>query len=77
MGVATLRYLDTLFERGDMERSQYFKNSLSRVVTKLPKVGHFKKDIHVLSTSGRVLCLESRVSWVRVPPEAAHFSLDK
>ena len=22
---------------------------------------------------GRVLCLEYRVSWVRVPPEAAHF----
>ena len=26
--------------------------------------------IHV---HGRVLCLEYRVSWVRVPPEAAHF----
>ena len=24
--------------------------------------------------TGRVLCLECRVSWVRVPPEAAHFS---
>ena len=25
------------------------------------------------SSVGRVLCLEYRVSWVRVPPEAAHF----
>ena len=25
----------------------------------------------------RALCLECRVSWVRVPPEAAHFSLKK
>ena len=24
--------------------------------------------------SGRALCLECRVSWVPVPPEAAHFS---
>ena len=24
--------------------------------------------------SGRELCLEYRVSWIRVPPEAAHFS---
>ena len=25
------------------------------------------------NSAGRVLCLECRVSWVRVPPEAAHF----
>ena len=24
----------------------------------------------------RVFCVECRVSWVRVPPEAAHFSLE-
>ena len=29
------------------------------------------------SSAGRALCLECRVSWVRVPPEAAHFSLEK
>ena len=29
------------------------------------------------SSVGRALGLESRVSWVRVPPEAAHFSLEK
>ena len=27
--------------------------------------------------SGRALCLEYRVSWVRVPPEAAHFFYEK
>ena len=26
-----------------------------------------------LAAVGRALCLEYRVSWVRVPPEAAHF----
>ena len=26
---------------------------------------------------GRALCLDCRVSWVRVPPRAAHFSLKK
>ena len=36
--MATLHYLDTLYEKGDMDRSQYFKKNLSRVVTKLPKV---------------------------------------
>ena len=32
--------------------------------------------VHELAacTCGRVLCLECRVSWVRVPPKAAHFS---
>ena len=29
--------------------------------------------VHVGSSVGRALCLEYRVSWVRVPPEAAHF----
>ena len=28
--------------------------------------------VHV---AGRALCLECRVAWVRVPPEAAQFSL--
>jgi SCY1-like protein 2 len=37
VGVATLRYLDTLYEKGDMERSQYFKKNLALVITKLPK----------------------------------------
>ena len=27
--------------------------------------------------SGRALSLESRVSWGRIPPEAAHFSLEE
>ena len=30
--------------------------------------------VHVHASVGRALCLEYRVSWVRVPPEAAHFS---
>ena len=29
------------------------------------------------SSAGRALCLECRVSWVRVPPEAAIFFLGK
>ena len=29
------------------------------------------------SSVGRALCLESRVSWVRVPPRAAPFSFEK
>ena len=29
------------------------------------------------SSAGRALCLECRVSWVRVPPETAHFSQEK
>jgi SCY1-like protein 2 len=37
VGVATLRYLDMLYEKGDMERSQYFKKNLALVITKLPK----------------------------------------
>ena len=30
-------------------------------------------DLHVHVHVGRALCLEYRVSWVRVPPEAARF----
>ncbi|KAL5501957.1 hypothetical protein EMCRGX_G008642, partial [Ephydatia muelleri] len=37
VGANTLKYLDTLVEKGDMEKSQFFKKSLSRVITKLPK----------------------------------------
>ena len=32
---------------------------------------------YLSSSVGRALSLESRVSWVRVPPEAADFSLEK
>ena len=31
----------------------------------------------VFGVIGRALCLQYRVSWVRVPPEAAHFFLGK
>ena len=41
---------------------------------------HLPKHYHTMTshvfTCVRVLCLECRVSWVRVPPEAAHFSFD-
>ena len=30
--------------------------------------------VYARSLAGRALCLECRVSWVQVPPEAAHFS---
>ena len=33
--------------------------------------------MYLSSSVGRALGLESRVSWVRVPPEAADFSLKK
>ena len=36
--MSTLKYLDTLFEKKDIEKSQFFKKSLARVITKLPKV---------------------------------------
>ena len=36
--MSTLRYLDMLYERGDMEKSQFFKKNLARVMNKLPKV---------------------------------------
>ena len=29
------------------------------------------------SSTGRALCLECEVFWVRIPPEAVHFSLEK
>ena len=29
------------------------------------------------SSAGRALCLEYGVSWVRIPPEAAHFPFGK
>lgn len=45
VAVSTLRYLDMLYERGDMEKSQFFKKSLARVVTKLPKVGVLKLSL--------------------------------
>ena len=35
---------------------------------------HFHVHVHVVV---KVLCVECRVSWVRVPPEAAHFSLER
>ena len=52
---------------------------------------HYDRDVHVHvhvkfgpsqlsclgSSAGRALCLECGVSWVRIPPEAAHFSLEK
>lgn len=38
VSVSTLRYLDQLYERGDMEKSQFFKKNLARVMTKLPQV---------------------------------------
>ena len=38
VAVSTLKYLDQLYERGDMEKSQFFKKNLARVMTKLPQV---------------------------------------
>ena len=40
VGVNSLKYLDMLYQRGDMEKSQFFKKNLARVITKLPKVGY-------------------------------------
>ena len=34
-------------------------------------------NVYTCSSVGRALCLESRVSWVRVPPRAAPFSFEK
>ena len=35
---------------------------------------HDRRMYHIyMYIHGRALCLEYRVSWVRVPPEAAHF----
>ena len=37
-------------------------------------VGEGVKPMYMYNVhAGRALCLEYRVSWVRVPPEAAHF----
>ena len=36
--MSTLKYLDMLYQKGDMEKSQFFKKNLARVITKLPKV---------------------------------------
>ena len=38
IAVSTLKYLDQLYETGDMEKSQFFKKNLARVMTKLPQV---------------------------------------
>ena len=38
VAVSTLKYLDQLYERGDMEKSQFFKKNLARVMTKLQQV---------------------------------------
>ena len=38
--MSTLRYLDMLYERGGMEKSQFFKKNLARVMNKLPKVSN-------------------------------------
>lgn len=38
VAVSTLKYLDILFQRSDMEKSQFFKKNLARVIGKLPKV---------------------------------------
>lgn len=37
LGCVTLRYLDTLFQRENIEKSNFFKG-LPKVVAKLPKV---------------------------------------
>ena len=34
-------------------------------------------EVHTATCTCRALCLEYRVSWVRVPPEAAHFFYEK
>jgi len=53
--VSTLRYLDMLYERGDMEKSQFFKKNLARVLPKLPKVGDGYVCVAVCTCgSGRV-----------------------
>ena len=45
VAVSTLKYLDQLYEKGDMEKSQFFKKNLARVMTKLPQVQHV--HVHV------------------------------
>ena len=48
--------------------------------SRLKQFAKVRQSVSQLSSSqcghvhvGRALCLECRVSWVRVPPEAAHF----
>ena len=54
--MSTLRYLDMLYERGDMEKSQFFKKNLARVMNKLPKVskhdGGREKCVYVCVMGG-------------------------
>lgn len=38
--MSTLKYLGMLFQRSDMEKSQFFKKNLVRVIGKLPKVSN-------------------------------------
>ena len=40
----------------------------------LTLLSSFSSLIQNMCTAGRALCLEYRVSWVQVPPTAAHFS---
>lgn len=35
---STLKYLDTLYQKGDMEKSQFFKKNLAHTLRLLPKV---------------------------------------
>ena len=48
VAVSTLKYLDQLYERGDMEKSQFFKKNLARVMTKLPQVKYCRNNVHWL-----------------------------
>ena len=54
--MSTLRYLDMLYERGDMEKSQFFKKNLARVMNKLPKVSeHYEgreKEVRCVCVEG-------------------------
>ena len=36
--MSTLIYLDSLYEKKDIDKSQFFKKNLAKVMTKLPKV---------------------------------------
>lgn len=47
VAISTLKYLDQLYERGDMEKSQFFKKNLARVMTKLPQVLCINCCVHV------------------------------
>lgn len=44
----TLQFMDTLFQRDNLQKSQFFKG-LPKIISKLPKVGTFKSyAIHLL-----------------------------